>query len=149
MLNSVSYLQLLSHSCCSVPLPNTTLRLLCAFAFVQNLEALSSAHAPNPGPWQTSQEELVLRRRRILEKHSRSPGKYFVVIKHQRWTKCSFFSSLHKKEEDPIAKVPRKSPEETDSTKAAVKTTMAEAIIKQSCLFSWQLPFNSAQQIDF
>ena len=48
------------------------------------------------------------------------------------------FSSLHKKEEDTIAKVPRKSPEETDSTKAAVRTTMAEAIIKQSCLFSSQ-----------
>ena len=47
-----------------------------------------------------------------------------------------FFSSLHKKEEDTIAKVPRKSAEETDSTKAAVRTTMAEAIIKQSCLFS-------------
>ena len=57
------------------------------------------------------------------------------------------FSSLHKKEEDPIAKVPRKSPEETDSTKAAVRTTMAEAIIKQSCLFSSQYPFKSAQQI--
>ena len=46
------------------------------------------------------------------------------------------FSSLHKKEEDNIAKVPRKSSEEKDSTKAAVRTTMAEAIIKQSCLFS-------------
>ena len=57
------------------------------------------------------------------------------------------FSSLHKKEEDPIAKVPRKSPEETDSTKAAVRTTMAEAIIRQSCLFSPQQSFNSAQRI--
>ena len=46
------------------------------------------------------------------------------------------FSSLHKNEEDNIAKVPRKSPEETDSTKAAVRTTMAEAIIKQFSLFS-------------
>ena len=65
----------------------------------------AKSSAPNPGPWQTSQEELVLRRRRILEKHSRSPGKHYhshdnILLLSD--IKCSFFPASTRKRRIPL-----------------------------------------------